>query len=60
MLRLSIVLILASYAFAQAPASSTATPQAFVTQYCIGCHNAKLKTAGLTLDPPTLAASPHR
>ncbi len=58
MLRLLIVFILASSAFAQAPASFTPTPQAFVTQYCIGCHNAKLKTAGLTLDPADLGRVP--
>ncbi len=53
MLHLSIVLLLASCAFAQTP-----TPQAFVTQYCIGSHNAKLKTAGLTLDPADLSRVP--
>src|ERR1700722_5599031 len=53
MLRLSIVFLLASCAFAQTP-----TPQAFVTQYCIGCHNAKLKTAGLVLDPADLGRVP--
>ena len=31
--------------FSQAPA-----PRAILNQYCVGCHNQKLKTAGLTLD----------
>src|SRR5579872_1082875 len=35
-----------------APASSTAT--AVIQRYCIGCHNAKLKTAGLVLDAADL------
>src|SRR5438874_10547615 len=30
---------------AQAP-----TPQATINQYCVGCHNERLKTAGLMLD----------
>ena len=25
-----------------------------VTKYCTGCHNARLKTGGLVLDPATL------
>ncbi|MEO8096928.1 MAG: DUF1592 domain-containing protein [Acidobacteriota bacterium] len=33
---------------AQAPAP--ANPRAFLDTYCIGCHNAKLRTAGLALD----------
>src|SRR6185295_15815844 len=28
--------------------------EAAVKQYCIGCHNAKLKTGGVVLDPATL------
>ena len=37
---------------APAPASpATASPDAaFLTQYCIGCHNQRAKIAGLTLD----------
>jgi hypothetical protein len=31
-----------------------ATPAAAFTQYCAGCHNEKLKTAGLVLDPAQL------
>ena len=35
-----------------APAGAAATPldNALPTQYCIGCHNQRSKTAGLTLD----------
>jgi len=33
---------------AQAPA--TPTPRAFLDQYCVTCHNEKLRTAGLALD----------
>src|SRR6185312_7429519 len=39
------------------PASAAAvTPRAVMGKYCMGCHNAKLKTAGLALD--TLSAAP--
>jgi mono/diheme cytochrome c family protein len=31
------------------------TPAAMFTQYCVTCHNARLKTAGLVLDPAGLA-----
>ena len=31
-------------------AASLATPRAVIDKYCIGCHNATLKTAGLMLD----------
>src|SRR5947207_8580386 len=27
------------------------TPAAMFTQYCVTCHNARLKTAGLIIDP---------
>ena len=38
-------------AFAGSPAwSQPAEPQAVLTQYCITCHNQKLKTGGLELD----------
>src|ERR1044071_9207656 len=29
-----------------------------VNQYCVGCHNEKLKTAGLALDPSHVADHP--
>jgi mono/diheme cytochrome c family protein len=32
------------------PAANVATPRAVIDRYCIGCHNATLKTAGLMLD----------
>jgi mono/diheme cytochrome c family protein len=32
------------------PVAATTTPQALFTQYCITCHNQKLRTAGLALD----------
>ncbi len=48
---------------AQAPAAKSGTPvnntKAFVTTYCIGCHNDKLRTSGLSLeklDPANPAA----
>src|SRR5437016_8030499 len=34
---------------------SALTASAFLTQYCVTCHNARLKTAGLTLDPSDLS-----
>ena len=30
--------------------STSSDPGALIKQYCVGCHNAKLKTAGLALD----------
>jgi mono/diheme cytochrome c family protein len=36
----------------QGDRAPSASPQrALINQYCVGCHNEKLKTAGLTLDP---------
>jgi cytochrome c551/c552 len=35
---------------AAATALSAQTPQALLNQYCVTCHNAKLKTGGLELD----------
>ena len=43
--RFFLPLVLASGAFAQAAAQ-----EALVKQYCVGCHNNKLKTAGLSLE----------
>jgi len=41
---------------AQAPLTrATASPAAVFTQYCVTCHNARLKTAGLVLDPAGLS-----
>src|SRR4051812_26152213 len=37
-----------------APAQSS-DPAAFVNQYCVTCHNQRLKTAGLTLDTMDIA-----
>jgi mono/diheme cytochrome c family protein len=40
---------------ASSTGGSLAESQAFVSKYCVTCHNARLKTAGLTLDPAELA-----
>jgi mono/diheme cytochrome c family protein len=56
-------LILAGFArsgavTAQAPApvpASRATASAALTQYCVTCHNERLKTGGLAIDPGGLA-----
>src|SRR5262245_61270346 len=32
------------------PAAPVAAERTLVNRYCVGCHNAKLKTGGLTLD----------
>src|SRR5580658_3443924 len=37
-----------------AASDSAATARATLDKYCIGCHNQKLKTAGLTLDTADL------
>src|SRR5439155_14530172 len=42
--------ILASGFLLLAPTVINAQDRAFLTQYCIGCHNEKAKTAGLMLD----------
>jgi mono/diheme cytochrome c family protein len=34
----------------RAPAAAPSSPQALVDQYCITCHNQRLRTAGLALD----------
>ena len=39
-------------------AASPPVPAAAVTQYCAGCHNEKLKTAGISLDPEHIAEHP--
>ncbi len=44
-------LLLSVCACVAAPAASTASsPRAVLDQYCVGCHNGKLKAAGLALD----------
>ncbi len=45
----------AAPAAAAAPASNVAGQRALVDQYCVTCHNARLKTAGLMLDELDLA-----
>ncbi len=45
----------------QLPAARTsATPRAVLDQYCVTCHNERLKTAGLMLDTLDLIAVPAR
>jgi len=39
----------------QVPAADAAAQRAVVNQYCVTCHNARLKTAGLLLDQTDLA-----
>ncbi len=40
-----------SYAYQQTPQQPAVSPQrAMLDQYCVTCHNERLKTAGLTLD----------
>ena len=42
----------AQFTYSQQPTSSPAERQsALVKQYCVGCHNNRIKTAGLTLAP---------
>ena len=41
-----------------ATASQASTPRAMLDTYCVGCHNQRLKTAGLTLDTVD-ASAPH-
>ena len=45
----------ASESVSQDPAKARAGTQAAITQYCSGCHNDRLKTAGLVLDPAAVA-----
>ena len=37
-------------AASQRPAASPANPRAFIDTYCLGCHNDKLRTSGLSLE----------
>jgi mono/diheme cytochrome c family protein len=46
---------------AQASTSAVAAPQEVITRYCVGCHNDRLKTSGLSLeklDAANAAANP--
>src|SRR5438128_708719 len=43
-------LAVAALLSAQTPAPAPATPKAFLDNYCISCHSAKLRTAGLVLE----------
>ena len=47
------LMVIPSHPHAQAQAQG---PSAALTQYCVTCHNARLKTGGLVLDP---ASAPH-
>ena len=60
---LIVVLIAGSRASAQSPApnqgSAVSDERAFLKQYCQTCHNAKARTADLTLDTLDLTDIPH-
>ena len=47
---LGLGVIGASYLYSQANPPSPSTPRAVIDQYCVLCHNDKLKTSGLMLD----------
>src|SRR5881396_455520 len=52
-IRCGVLLICSGFAFgqnAQNAATQAAQARALLGQYCVTCHNEKLKTAGLTLD----------
>jgi mono/diheme cytochrome c family protein len=54
----AIATLRAPHASAQSQAPATlavAPPAAVFTQYCVTCHNPRLKTAGLVIDPSDLA-----
>src|ERR1700733_3156563 len=50
----ALVWVVSLHAAPQQPAAPTPPPvlaeRPFLTKYCVTCHNAKLKVAGLTLD----------
>jgi hypothetical protein len=48
------VALFVSIGHTQEPAPAD-TAAAVLNQYCLGCHNARLKTAGLALDPAALS-----
>ncbi len=50
-LRLTVLLIAGGFVALRAQQQQPASPQhALINQYCVGCHNDKLKTGGLALD----------
>jgi hypothetical protein len=44
--------------FAATRVGVSQTPTATIDQYCVGCHNEKVKTGGLALDPNHIADRP--
>jgi DNA-binding transcriptional MocR family regulator len=53
------VLLVGGWVVVLAPGVRTApspAPKALIDQYCVGCHNQKLHTAGLDLDVLSAAA----
>src|SRR6266550_9643493 len=49
-----VLVALAASPLARAQTTSPQQTSAVLTQYCLTCHNEKLKTAGFTLEPATL------
>ena len=49
-IRCGVLLICSGLAFGQNAQNAAAPARALLDQYCVTCHNEKLKTAGLTLD----------
>src|SRR5437016_13475950 len=49
-----VLVALAASPLARAQATSPQQTSAVLTQYCLTCHNEKLKTAGFTIEPATL------
>lgn len=47
----ALTFLAAGLASPQSPDNSKPAPAAVISQYCVTCHNAKLKTAGVVLDP---------
>ena len=48
---LNVLLLAGCFVTLRAQQPQPASPQhALINQYCVGCHNAKLKTGGLALD----------
>jgi hypothetical protein len=45
-----LVVVGATYLYSQAPQAENSAPRAVIDEYCVNCHNQKLKTAGLALD----------
>jgi mono/diheme cytochrome c family protein len=55
LLRISLVAIF-SVVVLHAQTKAPQAPEAVVRQYCLGCHNAQIKTAGVVIDPATLGS----